>query len=239
MLLTQLLFLIIFFSPAFAGRPLITDDSEVIGKRNLQIESWVFADKRSFQHWIIPTAGFGDFEANLSAVHGTTWSGQKARTYSASGPIIQGKYQLKEANSWDEPGFAVSGGWISPFGQGDFKSQAWDYFYYAAMTTEIIPEVCLLHLNAGEQTRRQLDSSSPIFLWGVALEYLTFEKTFTFVETSNGDVFALNPGIAAQTGFRHDLTDKFQIDGTIGTGLSGEPKLPYWVTVGIKIHTDY
>lgn len=239
MILTQLLFIFICSFSAYAGRPLITDDSEVIGKRNLQLETWLFADKRSLQHWVLPTAGFGDFEANLSAVHGTTWNGPKARTYSASGPIIQGKYRLNEANSWDEPGFAISGGWIAPYGTGVFKSQTWDYFFYGAMTSELIPEVCLLHLNIGQQTRRQLNNSKPIFLWGVALEYLTFEKTFTFVETSNGDVFALNPGIAAQTGLRYDLTDTFQIDGTVGTGLSGNPKLPYWVTVGIKTLTDF
>ncbi len=232
---------IIFFLFSFslhAGRPLITDDAEVVGDNKIQLETWGFLDERSFQHWIVPTIGINDIEFNVSTVQGTILKGDEARQYSISGPIIQTKYMISETSSWDHPGFGISGGLIAPYGKGAFKSQSWDYFFYGALSGEIIPELVIVHLNLGQQTRRQLDNSKPIFLWGVAFEHRTWAKTHTFVETSNGDIFALNPGIAAHSGFRHDLTATFQVDGTLGTGLTGDPKLPYWVTFGIKILTD-
>lgn len=230
MYLVAIIFLLT--SSVFAGRPLITDDADVVGHRVFQLETWAFVDENSFQHWIVPTIGLGKFEINASAVHGTTLIGEEARTYTFSGPILQGKYQLQKH-------VAFSGGVIAPYGTGPFITETWDYFFYGAFSTVLMPDELALYLNVGQQTRRQSENPEPVMLWGVALEHRTFEKAHIFLETTNGDVIALNPGISTQTGLRYDYTETFQIDGTVGTGLTGEPKLPFWVTVGIKTVTDF
>lgn len=239
---TVLIFIILFATQkAFAGRPLITDDSGVLGKNKVQIETWLFSDERSIQHWLVPTFGIGDFlEVSASGVHGLAFVKDQQNIYAVSGPILQAKLLLKDAKMDGTPGFSLAGGSMPSFGRGYFKSTEWEYFYYLAGTSYVMGnDKVLVHANLGRQTRRQLNSSSPIFLWGLAAEVKTSEKTYWFAEASNGEVYALTPGIASQLGFRYDAKTNLQIDGTIGTGLSGNPRLPFWTTVGLKYVSDF
>lgn len=220
--------IIIFFQiRAFAGRPLITDDSGVIGDDTVQLESWVFVDERSFQHWIVPTLGIGKYlEVSASGVHGTSLEGSEKKRYATSGPIMQAKGALPQS-------FAIAGGFLPPYGSGSFKTNAWDYFFYLAHTNNFNNSKILLHLNLGFQTKRQ-ESREEVLLWGTALEFKVHPKSYVFVESSNGEVYAFIPGIALQTGFRYDLTSRLQVDGTIGRGVTGDPLLPIWGTLGVR-----
>lgn len=222
------LFILIFSLPVFAGRPLITDDADVIGDKRVQLETWVFADKRSYQHWIVPTLGIGDsVEVSASGVQGTATIGENKGEYTNSGPIIQGKVLFPE-------NIAFAGGFIPPLGSGDFKTAGWDYFFYFASTLRPANKNFFFHLNLGAQTKRQKIHSSAL-LWGVAVEYKAKNEMHVFAESANGDVYAFIPGIAFQLGLRYDLKENFQVDGSIGRGVSGSPILPFWATLGIRL----
>ncbi|MES2525483.1 MAG: transporter [Bdellovibrionota bacterium] len=219
---------------SFAGRPLITDDAGVVPDKILQLETWIFADERSGQHWVVPTIGVKDkMEFSASAVQGLPFQGD--RDYSLSGPILQSKFLLHQSRKNHEPSLALSFGGIAPYGGGGFKTKEWDYFSYLAFTFHpLTGDKLFIHLNIGQQSRRSQNSNGQALLWGVAAEFKWDEKTYLFTEGANGDTYALLPGMALQVGFRHQYDEKLQLDGTIGRGVSGDPLLPVWVTLGIR-----
>lgn len=224
---------------AFAGRPLYTDDAGVLGKSDLQLETWLFSDKRSLQHWIVPTFGIGDrIEVSFAGVHGLAFVQNQQNVYSVYGPILQAKGLIFETKDDGTPGLAVAGGVIPPFGRGYFKSPEWEYYFYFAASSYIAGnDKLVVHLNLGGQTLRQLHKENFASLWGAAVELKTGSNTHCFVESTNGEIYGFFPGIIAQTGIRHDLQSNLQIDGTVGRGLTGDPLLPFWITVGFKLVT--
>lgn len=237
--LIVLILLLIFQTNAFAGRPLYTDDAGVLGKSDLQLETWLFSDKRSLQHWIVPTFGIGDrLEVSAAGVHGLAFVQDQQNIYSMYGPIIQAKTLISKTYSDGTPGLAFAGGVIPPFGRGYFKSPAWEYYFYFAGSSYIQgSDKLIVHLNLGAQTLRQLHKKNWSALWGAAVEINTGTKTHTFFESTNGEIYGFFPGVIAQTGIRHDVNSNLQIDATVGRGLSGNPLLPYWVTLGFKLVT--
>jgi hypothetical protein len=44
-------------------------------------------------------------------------------------------------------------------------------------------------------------------------------------------------GSQLRAGFRYIFTDQIQLDGTCGTGIFGEPKVPIWFTSGVRLVT--
>lgn len=240
-MISLLFCILLYFPDAFAGRPFITDDAGVVKDRTLQVETWLFEDERSLQHWLVPTVGYKNIaEFSISAVQGLARRGKSPDTYSISGPILQSKALLIDTNDDRSPGLSVVAGTITPYGSGEFRTHTWDYFYYLASSTYLSPsKIFNIHLNLGRQTRRQFQKTSPVLLWGIAIEARVAQATHCFVETSNGEIYALIPGVAAQMGFRHDFKEEFQLDGTFGSGLSGEPELPYWVTLGVRYLFGY
>ena len=234
------IFLQLFVLQAFGGRPLNTDDADVIGMHQGQIETWIFADRRSFQHWLVPTVGINDaLEISASGVHGFT-STDIQGNYSASGPILQTKINLRKTKFDLLPGIGFAAGAVPPTGFGVFKSPIWEYFFY--MAASIYPlgnDRLLLHVNLGRQTRKQFTDTPSALLWGAAIELLILEHTYAFVEASNGEVYGLAPGSVSQAGIRYEFKPGIQIDGTFGNGLSGEPIQPLWVSLGIKVTSDH
>lgn len=235
-------FCILFFiliTNVLAGRPLYTDDAGVLGQSDLQLETWLFSDKRSLQHWIVPTFGIGDrIEVSAAGVHGLAFVQDQQSVYSMYGPILQAKGLILNTQNDGDPGLAFAGGLIPPFGRGYFKSPAWEYYFYFASSSHIAGnDKVVVHLNLGAQTLRQLHKKNWSALWGAAIEVKTGSKTHTFVESTNGEIYGFFPGVIAQTGIRHDLKPNLQIDGTIGRGLSGNPLLPFWITLGFKLVT--
>ena len=233
------LFLQVLVLQAFAGRPLITDDADVIGKHQGQLETWVFGDRKSLQHWFVPTVGIGDVvEVSASGVQGAT-SMNLRRDYSVSGPILQTKINLRKTELGFLPGLAFAAGAVPPIGFGVFSSPTWEYFFYLAGTSYPLGnDLLLVHVNLGRQTRKQFANTPAALLWGTAVELRITPHTYAFIEAANGEVYALTPGVVSQVGLRHEFRPGVQIDGTLGNGLSGEPVQPLWGSLGIKVVTD-
>lgn len=216
-----------------------TDDAGVSGKNVLQLETWAFGDKRSFQHWIVPTLGVSDgTEISLSGVEGVTFLPKEPEQFSYGGPILQGKFQLfRSTNNY--PSWSIVGGEIFPFGRGFLKSPRSEYFFYIAGTSRFVSDgPFILHVNLGQQSRRQSPDRAASLLWGIAVENQISSKTHLFLEIANGDIYAITPGTVSQSGLRYELNPHLQLDGTFGAGLSGRPALPFWATIGFKVITE-
>jgi hypothetical protein len=54
-------------------------------------------------------------------------------------------------------------------------------------------------------------------------------------EFFSGDPYGAASGRAMQNGFRFILSEHVQLDTTTGFGVSGSPRLPFWLSAGIRI----
>ena len=157
------------------------------------------------------------------------------RKYSIAGPLIQAKYLLRrpEAGSW--PGIAVSAGAFAPVGNGAFKPHGWDSFAYAAIAESLTEgDGVLIHGNGGFVNSSIGGRKST---WGVGSQIRVHGGFHVVSEVFSGDPYAESSGVAVQGGFRHFISEYIQIDATVGTGMSGQPRLPVWGTVGLRLAT--
>ena len=218
---------------AMAVRPFITDDARVVGRRQAQMETWMRGDRAAMQHWALASFGpFQPLELTVGAVHGLTF--HNGNRYSVAGPLMQAKFLFRkpEPNSW--PGVAVSGGAFAPVGEGEFKPRGWDTFMYAAATESLLEDDrILLHGNAGFVNSHSGRKAT----WGVGSQIRVRGGLHLVSEVFSGDPYAESSGIAFQTGFRHFISEYIQVDATIGSGVSGQPRLPVWATVGLRLAT--
>jgi hypothetical protein len=220
--------------PALAVRPFITDDARVVGRRQAQMETWARGDRHAFQHWALTSYGpIEPLELTIGTVHGVTYD--QGRQYSIAGPLMQAKYLLRrpEAGSW--PGVAVSAGAFAPIGNGAFKPHGWDTFGYVAVTESLTEgDGVLIHGNFGLVNSSIGGRKST---WGGGSQVRIRGGFHAVGEVFSGDPYAESSGIAFQAGFRHFFSDYIQIDATVGSGMSGQPRLPVWATVGLRLVT--
>jgi hypothetical protein len=60
--------------PALGVRPFITDDERVVGRRQVQMETWARGDRHAFQHWALTSYGpIEPLELTIGTVHGVTY----------------------------------------------------------------------------------------------------------------------------------------------------------------------
>lgn len=224
--------LLVIAPPASAVRPFVTDDARVVGGRLAQLETWLRGDKGAFQQWALVAFGpIEPLEITVGAVHGVTYS--SATQYSVAGPLVQAKYLLRtwKPNSW--PGLAISGGAFAPAGTGAFKVHGWDSFVYAAVTESLFDDDrVLVHGNAGV-VRSSAGKVKPT--WGVGSQIRVRGSFHAVAEIFSGDPYTETSGNAFQAGFRHVISERVQVDTTIGSGISGEVPMPVWASVGIRL----
>jgi hypothetical protein len=221
-------------APLLAVRPFITDDARVVGRRQAQMEMWVRGDRAAFQHWALTSYGPIDpLELTVGMVHGVHY--EHDRQYSVAGPLIQAKYLLRRPTAGSWPGIAVSAGAFSPTGNGPFKPHGWDTFAYAALTESLTEgDAVLIHGNVGI-VNSSIGGRKATWGGGSQLRVI---GGFHFVgEVFSGDPYAESSGLAFQAGFRHFISEYIQIDATVGSGMTGAPRLPVWGTVGLRLVT--
>ena len=221
-------------SPAEAVRPFITDDARVVGRRQAQLESWIRGDRAALQHWSLISYGpIEPLELTIGTVHGVTYD--HGRNYSIAGPLMQVKYLLRKPSAGSWPGVAVSAGAFAPAGNGAFKPHGWDSFAYAAVTESLTEgDGVLIHGNAGFVNSSIGGRKAT---WGIGSQVRVRGGLHVVSEVFSGDPYAASSGLAFQAGFRHFVSDYIQIDATIGSGMTGQPRLPVWGTVGIRLVT--
>lgn len=224
--------------PVMAVRPFITDDARVVGEYLAQMETWVRGDTRTFQHWLLLAVGpWAPIELTVGVLHGASYDGEPA-SYAVHGPLLQAKALLVEPrpNRW--PGLALSLGATAPAGYGQFTTANWERFAYLAVTESLFREDrLLLHANVGITVVNAEHGGATLTTatWGVGMQLRTFAGLHLVAELVSGDPYEPTSGGAGQTGFRYIVSDRVQLDATVGAGLWGDSPLPVWGTAGIRL----
>ncbi len=69
-------------------------------------------------------------------------------------------------------------------------------------------------------------------------EYPLAPRTHVFAEAADCEIYAFIPGVALQSGLRFQLTETLQVDGNVGRGVTGDPLLPLWRSLGLTAVID-
>jgi hypothetical protein len=224
---------------ARAIRPFVTDDAHTVGKGHVQLETYWRRDRESFQHWVLPAVGPVEWlELTLGGVHGLSQLGQRPDKpqYAFAGPLLQGKFLLRDGAPNELPGVAIVAGAVMPAGRGGFEPPGWNGFTYLAVTQAFIKEDdFLIHANVGLSTVSAPGIDPAKVTWGIGTQVETLFDFHLIGEIFSGDPYALGSGGAYQIGFRQIFSDHLQLDATMGGGLWGDTILPVWFSSGVRI----
>jgi hypothetical protein len=120
------------------------------------------------------------------------------------------------------------------------RPTGWGNFSILMLTQSILKnDMILLHAILGYNYLRIEKSNDFKAIWGLGTQ-IHIHDCFHFVgEVFSGDPYVAGAGTAVQLGFRHFMSDFFQIDMTIGNGFGGSNPMPLWITTGLRMVTDW
>ncbi|MCX8080248.1 MAG: hypothetical protein N3F09_03315 [Bacteroidia bacterium] len=225
-------------------RPFITDDARVVGDKLFQIESWVRFDKESGQHWILGAYGpNANLELTFGGVHGYAVINEEdenhhvhKRKFSYAFPLLQVKVLFKEYFPGDYPGVGAVFGTFLPVGLGAFRPPGYGSFGYLTISQCIGEgEKVLIHGNVGGNYLHDNGMEQFINTWGFGSQIKVYKGMHAVMELFSGDPYIPGTGTAYQLGFRYFFNNDLQIDGTIGQGIGGRIKMPFWASAGVRI----
>lgn len=221
-------------------RPFITDDARVVGNQLGQFESWIRVDKEGGEGWVMVAYGVNKkMELSIGGVMGYEKSAPKEVHFSYALPLIQVKYMFKEYQPNKMPGFGVVGGTFLPVGKGAFKPSGYGAFgFFTVSQCFGEGEKVLIHANLGGSYLHIDNSNEFLTTWGVGSQIKVIKGMHFVGEIFSGDPYVPGAGIAYQTGFRYFVSDLFQFDMTVGEGIHGQNKIPFWYSAGIRIVTE-
>jgi len=229
---------LLFSALVHAGRPMIADDAGVVGKSNLQLETWLRLDEETLEHWAV--LGFGPLEPlelSLGGRHGSTLESDPR--YGATGPLLQAKYLVFAPEPRALPGLALAAG-LSTFSLGAFSDEVWSGYGYAAVTQILgSDEGVLIHANVGAAHSGFEDARDTALIWAIGSQLRVIGGLYCFGELFSGDPDTDDADGAAHAGAKYAFSDSFHIDATFGTGVWGDAKLPPFATAGIRWQTSF
>lgn len=218
-------------SQAQAVRPFVTDDAEVVGYKQAQLETWVQFDQATFEHNMV--AAFGPttwLELTMGMVHALSWQSE----YAINGPLLQAK-----AAFWPLPDegvtFAAVAGAAAPWGIGELEAPGWGAFGYLVMTASLNGGAQLIHLNAGLSGA---DTGSDWHLaptFGLGVQARLWGGLHGVVETFYADPYDPYVKLGVQTGLRYFFSEELQIDATGGTQVQDPGAYEPWFSIGVRI----
>jgi hypothetical protein len=219
---------------AYAARPMITDDANIVDAQSCQLESWVKAASGNLERWAIPGCNLAwDTEFSLGG------SAQQASTVGATQLwLLQAKKRWRklEVHSW---GFSTTLGRTS---ERPGRSQqreleplppgaAQDTYLNVPITWAVASDR-FIHLNLGWIHHERLRVSHGT--WGLGGEVGLGPRSFAI-----GEVFG-ETGLPAKTqlGLRYWISpQKLQMDTTYGQALRGG-KEERWISIGFRWLSD-
>lgn len=160
---------------------------------------------------------------------------EAGRQFSVAAPLFQAKYLVKKPQVKSWPGLAFVGGAFAPrAGMGPFAGQVSNMFAYAAVTHSFAEgDSVLVHGNVGI-TNSPAGRKATL---GLGSQVRVSGGFHVVTEVFSGDPYTASPGVAFQGGFRHFISEYIQVDATVGSGMAGDPRLPLWATVGVRLVT--
>lgn len=217
-------------------RPFITDDARVVGHRLGQVESWLRVERSNAQLWTLGAIGpRNDLEFTMGALLGYEASESGRLEHSYALPLLQAKYLVRPYAHGQGPGLALVAGTFLPFGTGAFQPPGYGAFSFATVSQCVgRKEDLLLHLNLGANYLYIDNENTLIPTWGLGSQVRFLGGWHWVGEVFSGDPYIPGSGISYQTGLRYFMSDKLQLDATVGEGLAGDKVLPFWTSAGVR-----
>lgn len=217
-LLVQILPFLAGLGPAYAGRPMQTDDADLIDAGSCQLEAWIDRNRDSTELWAVPSCNPG---GNLELSAGGALVRQESDTDVAA--LLQGKTLFKkmQPNGW---GIGLAGGVEHrPQDSGGVR----DWYAYIPLSKSFRDDRTLVHANLGwlhdgEEKRNRMT-------WGLGGEIQLAERHWLMAE-----IFGHDRGTPLyQLGFGYwPIGERLQLDAAYGQGF-GNGETERWFSLGL------
>lgn len=209
--------------PAFAARPLITDDARIVDPKSCQLESWMQFQSGGNEYWALPGCNFtGNLELTLGG------SLQRVDgALDATNVQFQAKTLLKplETNGY---GIALSAGVIH-HPNAEQRKLFGNLYLNVPVSFSFADDRFVAHLNVGANRDTENDQSR--MTWGIGTETRLHPRVYLIAET-----FGENRGKPSfQAGFRFWVVqDRVQADTTYGNVFGGGTGERFF-TIGLRL----
>ena len=223
--------------PALAVRPFVTDDARVVGKNLFLLETSVRRNSSALTNLNLLAYGPTEkVELTVGFVDGYLLEGEDSWKPSVAGPMGQIKYLFTEGKPNSYPGVAVVAGVGTPYGSQSFANPSWSQFAYLALTESLgEKERVLIHANIGVNYSKPDEFWRYATTWGIGTQIRMIGGLHYVGEIFHGDPYAGDAGGAYQTGLRYFISEKVQLDATIGSGLWGDNKPSTFIGCGLRV----
>ena len=210
--------------PAFAARPLITDDARVVDAKACQLETWVRRTPDSTEYWALPAC---NPTGNVEIAFGAALTRELGATRTSDVQTqVKTVFRKLEPNGWAYG--LVVGHLRQP---DDPRSFGANLYGYVPVSFSLADDRVVVHVNAGAARPPERSSHRPT--WGVGTEIKLTEKAFLLSE-----VFSQTGGRPLfQAGVRYWIVpERLQVDATYGDRL-GSSRGERWFSIGMRVLT--
>jgi hypothetical protein len=239
--LSVLLLMLLVPQPASAVRPFVTDDAAVVGAKLFLLETSLRWDKSRVQNLNLLAYGPIDrLELTVGFIDGfLSDAGDDTGRFSVAGPMAQAKYLFQSPTPNGLPGLAAVVGFNTHYGSNNFGNASWGGFAYLAATESLGEnDRVMIHANIGASYGKPEDTWKTIYTWGVGTQIRMIGGLHAVAEIFYGDPYSQQSGGAYQAGFRYFISQRIQVDATMGSGLWGDNKLDTWLGCGLRMIFD-
>lgn len=215
-------------APAFAARPMITDDARIVDAKACQVEAWHRFNRDSQDRsWAVPACNpTGNLELSVGGGQGVSDTPPGERQLAAG--LVQAKTLFKPLTP-DGWGIGLAVG--RSFERTGQQPRAVSHYFYVPMSLALRGDDIVLHLNLGVRDDRTAHRS--FATWGLGSEIRLAPQLQLIAETFGES----RGGTQVHGGLRWwVIPDRVQIDAT--TGGRVQPGVPgRWMSVGVRLLT--
>jgi len=210
---------------AWAARPMVTDDANVVDPRSCQNESWVRFGHASIERWTVPGCNFfGDTEISV----GANFLSEQNRNSQQLGLLqVKKRWQVVEPGQW---GLSTTLGKVQSTSAAHGSVASVDTYVNMPLTWQT-SQGPVFHLNLGayhHQAARMTQAT-----WGMGGEVPLDPRLFAIMEAFGE---AGSPS-KAQFGLRYWVVPQaVQIDTTMGQDTQGSSH-SRWFSLGLRLLT--
>lgn len=206
--------------PAYAARPMATDDARLTDAGACQLESWTHQHGKQREYWALPACNpGGNFELTLGgalANNGSAWE--------SGAIVVQGKTLFKplETNGY---GIGLAAGYATQPGNGQSGSP----YFYIPVSFSLADDLLVIHTNIGNLRERETQENR--LTWGVGGELQTTSRLYVIAESYGQD----KGSAFFQAGLRYWIVpNHIQIDTTYGSQV-GRIAEQDWFSIGLRL----
>ena len=198
-------------APAWAGRPMASDDAAILAPGDCQVEAWALRTDTQREWWALPACGIGGWE--LAAGGGRMRA--DGLPASQGGTALQAKtvFRTLEPGGWGA-GLAVS------VQNGSGRARAVNI----PLSVSLAGDALLLHLNAGWQRQQGLPGRP---IWSAGSEYVIAPRWAVSLETYG----SRQRPPTRQLGLRYTLVaGEVDLDASLASTRGARPQLAFGLT---------